>query len=83
MRTKGLRQEMEQRLIAYNDRRCARQLAKLFDITGETVRLVIRKDVKIRFYRITTRPKLSNDNKKQRASFAYWVQNCSKKIIIY
>ncbi len=43
------------------------------------MRLIIREDLNLRPYRITTRPKLSNDKKKQRLSFAYQVQKFLKK----
>jgi hypothetical protein len=71
VRTKGLIQKVEERLVAYNGRRSARQLAKSFGVTRGTMRLIIREDLNLRPYRITTRPKLSNDKKKQRLSFAY------------
>ena len=71
MRTKGLIQKVEQRLVAYKGRRSAKQLPKSLGVTRETMRLIIREDFNLRPYRNTTRPKLSNDNKKQRVSFAY------------
>ena len=79
MRTTGLIQKVEQRLVAYKGRRSAKQLPKSLGVTREIMRLIIREDLNLRPCRNTTRPKLSNDNKKQRVSFAYWVQKFLKK----
>ncbi len=40
---------------------------------------VIKEDLHLRAYRITTEPRLTNDHKKSRVSFAYWVQKSLRK----
>ena len=45
----------------------------------ETMRRIIKDDLKLYAYRITTQPKLSYDHKKRRISFAYWVRKALRK----
>jgi len=78
VRTKGLIQKVKQRFV-YKGRRSAHQLARSFGVSREIMRRIIKDDLNLYAYRITTQPKLTNDNKKQRVSFAYWVRNALRK----
>jgi transposase len=73
VRTKGLIQKVKQRLV-YKGRRSARKLAKSFGVSRESMRRIIKEDLNLYAYRITTEPKLTDDHKKRRVSFAYWVR---------
>jgi len=78
VRTKSLIQKVKQRLVR-KGRRSARQLAKSFGVSRESMRRIIREDLKLYAYRITTEPKLTDDQKKRRVSFAYWVRKELRK----
>ncbi len=56
VRTKGLIQKVKQRLV-YKGRRSARQLAKSFGVSRESMRRIIKEDLNLYAYRITTEPK--------------------------
>ena len=40
---------------------------------------IIKEDLHLRCYRVLTQPKLTNDHKKKRISFAYWVRKSLRK----
>ncbi|CAF1428140.1 unnamed protein product, partial [Rotaria sp. Silwood1] len=78
VRTKGLIQKVKQRLV-YKGRQSARYLAKSFGVSSETMRRIIKDDLNLRVYRITTQPKLTDDHRKRRVSFASWVRKFLRK----
>jgi hypothetical protein len=78
VRTKGLIQKVKQRLIC-KGRRSTRQLARSFDVSSRTMRRIIKGDLHLRAYRITTQSKLNDDHKERRMSFAYWVRKTLRK----
>jgi hypothetical protein len=69
---------VKQRLIC-KGRQSAHKLAKSFDVSRETMRRIIKEDLNLRAYRITTQPKLTDDHRKRRVSFAYWVRKFLRK----
>lgn len=78
VRTKGLIQKVKQRLSS-KSRQSARRLAKSLGVSRETMRRLLQDDLNLRAYRITTQPKLTEDHKKRRVSFAYWVRKELRK----
>ena len=65
--------------LAYRGRRSARHLAKIFGASGATMSRIIKEDLHLHCYRVLTQPKLTNDHKKKRISFAYWVRKSLRK----
>ncbi|CAF2648445.1 unnamed protein product [Rotaria sp. Silwood2] len=63
----------------YQGRRSARRLVQIFGVSGSTMRRIIKDDLNLHTYRIKTQPKLSDDHKKRRTSFAYWVRKSLRK----
>ena len=78
IRTKKLIRKVSKRLVS-KGRQSARRLAKSFAVSRETMRRIIKNDLRLRPYRMTTRPKLTEDHKRRRVSFAYWVRRELKK----
>ena len=66
VRTKSLIQKVKHRL-ARKGRRSARQLAKSFGISRESVGRIIKEDLHLYAYHITTEPELTDDQKKTKS----------------
>ena len=78
VRTKDLIHKVKQRFVQ-SGRRSVRRLAKSFGISRQTMHRIVKDDLHLHAYRITTQPKLTDEHKKRRVFFAYWVRKSLRK----
>ncbi|CAF1280271.1 unnamed protein product [Rotaria sp. Silwood1] len=78
VRTKHLMNKVKHR-FNYKRRRSARQLAKSLGISKGIIGRIIREDLHLHAYHVTTQPNLKDDYKQPRISFAYCVNKSLRK----
>ncbi len=78
VRTATLIKKVKERLVL-KGRQSARRLAKSLNISRGTMFRIIKDDLRLRAYRVTTQPRLNEDQKRRRVSFAYWVRKELRK----
>ncbi|CAF4492964.1 unnamed protein product, partial [Rotaria sp. Silwood2] len=78
IRTKHLIRKLKQRFTD-KGRRSARQLSKSLGASRGTMGRIIREDLHLHAYHITTQPNLQDYHKQRRISFAYWVRKSLRK----
>lgn len=78
IRTKHLIQKVKQR-FTYKSRQSARKLLNSLGVSKGTMGRIIREDLHLHAYRVTTQPNLKDEHKQRRISFAYWVRKSLRK----
>ncbi|CAF1151578.1 unnamed protein product [Rotaria sordida] len=78
IRTKHLIRKVKQR-FTYKGRRSARQLSKSLGVSRGTMGRIIREDLPLHTYPVTTQPNLQDYHKQRRISFTYWVRKSLRK----
>ena len=78
VRTKALIQKVKKRVNS-KARQSARKLARSLAVSRETMRRIIKDDLKLRAYHVTSQPKLTENQKKQRMTSARWVRRELRK----
>jgi hypothetical protein len=78
VRTKHLVQKVKNRL-AYKRRRSARKMGESLGVSKGTMSRIIKDDLHLHAYRITTEPNLNDAKKIRRTKFAYWVRRWLRK----
>lgn len=78
VRTRGLIQKVKNRL-ARKPRQSVRKLGQSLGVSKGTMARIVKEDLHLYAYRITTQPNLDDAAKNRRIQFAYWVRRWLRK----